>query len=131
MSFTPKRIVFARHDGVEKEYVFSVPEQMRIDIGDLLLVDTSRGPQVVTASSSIISGANLDQVAKRFGATFPLREVLQVCGQQMRTYIMKQAMNKMIAEMKLKQQQVNRFVTAYECDMPHECETCTAGCKQQ
>lgn len=97
------KFVFAKHDGVDKEYCFAVPEEMTIKIGDKLLVDTCRGQQVVTATSTDITSGQYDQIVKRFGATIPLKRVLQCCGKEMQDYFQKQAENAIISDL-IKQQ---------------------------
>ena len=97
------KFVFAKHDGVDKEYCFAVPDGMDINIGDKLLVETCRGNQVVTATSTELFSSQYDQIVKRFGATIPLKRVLQCCGKKMQDYFQKQAENAIINDI-IKQQ---------------------------
>jgi len=103
------KFVFAKHDGVEKEYCFGVPDGMDINIGDKLLVNTCRGKQVVTATSTEIFSGQYEQIVKRFGATIPLKRVLQCCGKEMQSYLQKQAENAIISD--IIKQQVKRAAT--------------------
>ena len=79
--------VFAKHDGCNKEFVFAVPPWMSVHKGDVLLVETKDGRAIATATSNIIEGEDVEQVALRFGAYLPLKKVLQVCGPELQKYI--------------------------------------------
>lgn len=81
------RIIFGKHDCVAKEYVWEVPEGMNVRKGDPMLVDTARGTTVAIAMSDVIEGENLECVAARSGAYFPLKKVLGFCGPELRQYI--------------------------------------------
>jgi len=79
--------VFVKHDGCNKEFLFSVDPFMRVRKGDIVLVDTMQGPQVGTVTSDIFESPNLDEIAVRFGAYLPLKKVLQVCGPELQQYM--------------------------------------------
>lgn len=111
------KFVFAKHDGVDKEYCFAVPEEMKIKIGDKLLVDTCHGQQVVTATSTAIQSGQCDQIVKRFGASLPLRRVLQCCGKEMQDYFQKQAENEVIGL--LIKHQIQRAAGKEDNDLPY------------
>ena len=79
--------VFAKHDGSTKEFMFAVPYYLEVHKGDILLVETIHGESIATATSEIIEGQDLDEVAVRFGAYLPLKEVKQVVGKRLKAYI--------------------------------------------
>ena len=152
------KFVFAKHDGCDKEYVFEVPDSIKkIEIGDLLLVDTSRGKQVVTATSTAIQSNQAEQIASRFGAYFPLKKVLQHCSKEFAEYFISKAEERIVGSL-FGQQDIpipdvasltgiidapfeevvadseaadsENAVPVFDCDMPEECEECGAGCNQ-
>ena len=67
-------IVFAKHPGDSKEYIFEC--RFRVEEGDCLIVDTKRGKQLAVATSK--NGECSEYIVKHLGAYFPLREVLMV-----------------------------------------------------
>lgn len=83
----PHLLVFAKHDGCNKEFLFAVPFDMEVRKGDVLLVDTMHGRTVATATSEMFEGKNIDEVATKFGAYLPLKEVKQVAGRQIQEYL--------------------------------------------
>lgn len=90
--------VFAKHPDSTKEYIFAVPTELyNIKKGDLLLVDTIKGKQVAIATSTIIEGENLDEVALRFGAYLPLKKVLAVQNETLK-YFLEQKIKKELIE---------------------------------
>ena len=80
-------IIFAKHDGNDKEFVFEVPDGMLIFKNDILWVETSRGETVAVATSDMITGVGLEQVAAKFGAYFPLKKVKTYANQGLKEYI--------------------------------------------
>lgn len=89
----PHLLVFAKHDGCNKEFLFAVPYYIEVRKGDVLLVDTMHGLQVVTATTEMFEGRNIDEVAEKFGAYLPLKEVKQVAGKQIQEYLRNKALN--------------------------------------
>lgn len=83
----PHLLVFAKHDCCNKEFLFAVPFDMEVQKGDVLLVDTMHGLTVATATSEMFEGRNIDEVALKFGAYLPLKEVKQVAGRQIQEYL--------------------------------------------
>lgn len=80
--------IFAKHDDCPKEYIFAVPYELHnIKKGDLLIVDTIKGQQIVTATSEIIEGENLDEIAIKYGAYMPLKKVIAVQHPLLKNYI--------------------------------------------
>ena len=80
--------VFAKHENSTKEYLFAVPYDFyNIKKGDILLVDTIKGEEIAIATSTIIEGENLDEIALKFGAYLPLKEVKAVLNQRLREYV--------------------------------------------
>ena len=80
--------VFAKHENSSKEYLFAVPNDLyNIKKGDVLLVDTKNGEEIAIATSTIIEGENLDEIALKFGAYLPLKEVKAVLNQRLREYV--------------------------------------------
>ena len=86
-------IVLAKHDGCNQDFVWSVPPWMDIHKGDVLLVDTSYGLTVATASSEIIESQDAAELAQRFGAYMPLKVVKGYCGKMLQQYIKNQALS--------------------------------------
>lgn len=103
---TPHLLVFAKHDWCDKEYLFAVPYYLEVRKGDILLVDTVRGLTIATATSEMFEGQNIDEIAVRFGAYLPLKEVKQVAGQMLQTYIAKKERNEIMRKI---QNQDNNF----------------------
>lgn len=94
------RIVFAKHEGEDKEYCFEVPEIMNIQKGDILLVDTMRGTEIATATSYTIIGENVEQFATRCGAYLPLKKVITYASEEMQKYIHKKTVSEIIKTIK-------------------------------
>ena len=69
--------VFAKHDCCNKEFIFSIPGDMIVRKGDILLVNTSKGRTIATATSEKFEGLDVNDIAARFGAYLPLKEVVQ------------------------------------------------------
>lgn len=80
-------IIFAKHDGCDKEYLFEVPNGMHPVSGDVLWVDTSKGETVAIATCDMISGHGVEQIAEKFGAYFPLKKVKTYANHGLQTYI--------------------------------------------
>lgn len=87
-------VVFAKHDSCTQEFLFAVPWYMEVRKGDILLVDTVHGKAIATATTEMFEGRNIDEVATKFGAYLPLKEVKAVAGQELQFYIK----NKICAE---------------------------------
>jgi hypothetical protein len=83
----PHLLVFAKHDGCIEEFLFAVPYDIEVRKGDVILVDTMRGPAVATATTEMFEGMDIDEVAQKFGAYLPLKEVKQVAGRQIQEYL--------------------------------------------
>lgn len=92
----PHLLVFAKHDGCNKEYLFAVPWYLEVRKGDILLVSTSKGLTIATATSEMFEGQNIDEIAVRFGAYLPLKEVKQVAGKMLQAYISRKERNEII-----------------------------------
>lgn len=78
-------IIFGKHDGCNKDFIWEVPDNMTLHIskGDLLLVDTHRGADIATATTNVISGVGATDVAEMNGAYFPLKGVISFVNQKM------------------------------------------------
>lgn len=80
--------VFAKHENSNKEYLFAVPNDLyNIKKGDILLVDTIKGEEIAIATSTIIEGENLDEIALKFGTYLPLKKVKSVLNQRLKEYV--------------------------------------------
>lgn len=88
----PHLLVFAKHDGCVEEFLFAVPYDIEVHKGDVILVDTMRGLAVATATTEMFEGRDIDEVAQKFGAYLPLKEVKQVAGKQIQEYLRKKAL---------------------------------------
>lgn len=94
------KIVYAKHEGQDKEYCFEVPEIMNIQKGDILLVDTMRGTAIATATSDAITGENVEQIATRCGAYLPLKKVITYANEELQKYIHKKVVSEVIKKIK-------------------------------
>lgn len=79
--------VFAKHPDCDKEFIFAVPCYLDVKKDDLLLVDTMYGPKIAFATSDIFEGKNLNEIAGKYGAYLPLKEVKQVASKEICMYI--------------------------------------------
>ena len=80
-------IIFAKHDGCDKEFIFEVPAGMYPVENDILWVDTAYGETVAVATSDTIFGQKVEQIVKRLGAYLPLKKVKAYANQGLQTYI--------------------------------------------
>lgn len=80
-------LVFAKHDSCNQEFLFAVPWYIEVRKGDVLLVDTMRGKTIATATTEMFEGRDIDEVATKFGAYLPLKEVKAVAGQELQSFI--------------------------------------------
>ena len=80
-------IIFAKHDGCDKEFIFEVPAGMYPVENDVLWVDTAYGETVAVATSDTIFGHRVEQIVERFGAYLPLKKVKAYANQCLQTYI--------------------------------------------
>lgn len=93
----PQAIIFAKHDGSEREFLFAVPPNLRVQKDDILLVNTMRGPALATATSEVIIGPNINELATRFGAYLPLKTVRAAATKEICEYIESRAKEKLHA----------------------------------
>lgn len=89
-------IILAKHDCCNKEFVWSVPPWMDVRKGDVLLVDTMNGLDVATATPEIIECRDAEEIAQRFGAYLPLKEVKGYCGPMLQRYIKNQTLSEVL-----------------------------------
>lgn len=80
-------IIFAKHDGCDKEFIFEVPAGMYPVRNDILWVDTSMGETVAVATSDTIWGQKVEQIVERFGAYLPLKKVKAYANKGLQAYI--------------------------------------------
>ena len=80
-------IIFAKHDGCDKEFIFEVPAGMYPVKNDVLWVDTAYGETVAVATSDTIFGHKMEQVVERCGAYLPLKKVKAYANRELQTYI--------------------------------------------
>ena len=81
-------IVFVKHEGACKEFVFSVPVSlMHVKKGDFVMVDTMYGRDFGTVTSQLVECSNIEEVAQKFGAYLPLKPILSVVDSDMVAYI--------------------------------------------
>lgn len=93
--------VFAKHENSTKEYLFAVPADLyNIKKGDILLVDTIKGEEIAIATSTIIEGENLDEIALKFGAYLPLKKVKAVLNQRLKEYAERQERESILSKIK-------------------------------
>lgn len=91
-------VIYGKHDGCSKEFVWEVPGEMKDYIlkGDLLLVDTARGIDVVTATTGVISGDGARDVAEKNGAYFPLKRVISFVDSNLKVVLIEKYKRAMI-----------------------------------
>jgi hypothetical protein len=99
-----KTIVFARHEGDKKEYLFEVPEGMKVKHDDILLVDTIKGKQIARATGDMSTGDYTDDILLRLGAYLPLKRVLAVAGEEIQEYIKTVVIRDIIVNLKAQKQ---------------------------
>ena len=99
-----RTIVFARHDGCEKEFLFEVPQRMVVKSGDILLVETMHGKQIAQATVDMSTGDYPDDILLRLGAYLPLKRVLAVAGREIQEYIIEDVINGVIATLENEKQ---------------------------
>lgn len=99
------KIVFAQHDGCATEFCWEVPESIEYDIckGDVLLVETYQGTTIATATTGVISGNGVEDVAMKAGAYYPLKRVISYADKNMRQYITNKFANEIIESIKKQQ----------------------------
>lgn len=93
-------LIFAKHPGHDKEYLFRVPDELHVPRkGDILLVRTIRGYQIAVASSEFFESPDIDEIATHFpGAYLPLKPVVQVAGPEIVKYIKNEAKKEVYRE---------------------------------
>ena len=89
------RLIFAKHDDCPKEFLFSVPPNIALHKGDILLVDTAQGPAVAKATSEPFVSNDINGLATKLGAYLPLKHVIQAAGPAIQRYITKLARNEL------------------------------------
>lgn len=90
-------IVLAKHDADRRSYVFEVPQGMAVRKGDILCVDTIRGPQVVQAMCNMCTGDYNDEILEKMGAYLPLKKVIACANYQIQRYIHNNTINGIIS----------------------------------
>ena len=80
-------IIFAKHDGCSKEFMFKVPDGLKPAKNNILWVETMHGETVAVATSDVISVGSIEQVAEKFGAYLPLKEVIAFANDGLQAYI--------------------------------------------
>lgn len=90
-------IVLARHDADRKSYVFEVPQGMIVQKGDILCVETIRGPQVAQAMCNMSTGNYNEEILEHMGAYLPLKKVIASANCQIQRYIHNNTINGIIS----------------------------------
>ena len=80
-------IIFAKHDGCNKDFIFEVPADMYPVKNDVLWVDTAYGETVAVATSDAIFVNKVDELAEKFGAYLPLKKVKAYANRELQIYI--------------------------------------------
>lgn len=73
-------MIFARHAGQEKEYVFEVASKdaWPVNRGDFLIVDTMHGIHAAQATSDLVECQDVGLIAQKYGAYLPLKQVIRI-----------------------------------------------------
>lgn len=71
-------LVFCKHDGNNKQYLFIAPMQVNLNIGERVFVNTSYGKKEATCStgSFYVEDTAAISIAKGCGGYFPLMPVV-------------------------------------------------------
>jgi hypothetical protein len=95
-------IIFGKHDGCDKEFVWEVSYNLAdyIHKDDVLLVETTRGLAIATATTDVVSGDGAKDIAERNKAYLPLKKVITFANSKLRDYISKQACDRVIKAIK-------------------------------
>lgn len=103
-------IIFARHDGCQKDFCWQVPDNLKdyISKGDILLVNTMRGLDIATATTGVVSGDGAMDIASSSGAYFPLKSVVSFVNKDLKRYIANQIKMKVA-------QSVNAVLNEEDC----------------
>ena len=99
-----RTIVFAKHDGCEKEFLFEVPDGMEVKYDDILLVDTIKGKQIARATGDMSTRDYPDDILLRLGAYLPLKRVLAVAGREIQEYIKTVVIRDIIVNLEVQKQ---------------------------
>lgn len=99
-----RTIVFARHDGCEKEFLFEVHQGMVVKSGDVLLVDTIKGKQIAIATGDMSKGEYSEEILIKLGAYLPLKRVLAVAGRDIQEYIKTVVIRDIIVSLEVQKQ---------------------------
>ena len=85
-------MIFAKHDARDKEFIFSVPAGAVVKKGDMLWVNTMYGKSIAIASSDMFFGD--EEIAVRYGAYLPVKEVAGIISKELYSAIVKRALTK-------------------------------------
>lgn len=71
-------LIFCRHEGDPKAYLFTLPLNAKLKVGDVVIVDTIRGEAqaVATSSSFHVDDQALKAIVSGVGAYHPIKPVL-------------------------------------------------------
>ena len=103
-------IIFAKHDGCNKEFIFEVPNGMNPKKNDILWVDTIRGETVAVATSDVISGCQMEQLVEKLGAYLPLKRVRTYANKELQIYIENRAYTEVGAFCMDRQKSIHNYV---------------------
>lgn len=81
------KIIFAKHDGCNKEFIFEVPININPTKNDILWVETSKGETVAVATSNAILCDDVEHLAEKLGAYLPLKKVKTYANRGLQIYI--------------------------------------------
>lgn len=75
---TVRNLVFIKHQGSNKKFMFEVPVGVELMKGEKVFCDTRLGNQIGTCATSsfYINSHSLESVMEGFEATMPLRKVI-------------------------------------------------------
>lgn len=90
------RLIFAKHDGKEKEFIFRIPDGAVANKGDMLWVETMRGNDIAIASSDVFIAD--EDVAVRYGAYLPIKSALGIISKEFYSAVAKRVLNKCMLE---------------------------------
>ena len=71
-------LVFVRHPGSSKEYLFSAPPTMEFKAGDTVYCETRKGTTlgVITDENFVTRSSTARFIARHFKATYPLKSII-------------------------------------------------------
>lgn len=103
-------IVFAKFDGLNKTYVFEVPEHLAEHVkSDMyILVKMPSGLRILHTTSGIITGDGALSVAQKFNADIPLNPVIMIVSDDIYKYLRRTILYELIKQFRSEIEVIDR-----------------------